>query len=91
VYVQVRWEWLALLGIQVVLSVLLLASIIIETAKARVEIMKGSAVPVLFAIGAEERVKMERGLPEMAMPGENRRQPAHAALRKVGQNWMLKE
>ncbi|WZH42053.1 uncharacterized protein QYS62_003021 [Fusarium acuminatum] len=90
VYVKVGWEWLALLSIQVGLSILLLICIIIETAKARVDVIKGSTVQVLFAISAEEKARMEHGMDESnALEREDRRQ-AHVELCKVGNNWILK-
>ncbi|RBR21966.1 uncharacterized protein FIESC28_04679 [Fusarium coffeatum] len=61
VYVLVRWEWLALLSVQVALSICLLICIIVESTKAEVEVMKGSTVPVLFAINAADKARMENG------------------------------
>lgn len=89
-YVKVGWEWLALLSIQVGLSVLLLICIIIETAKARVEIIKGSTVQVLFAISAEEKARMEYGTDESNTPGREDCRQTHVELCKVGNNWILK-
>jgi hypothetical protein len=78
------------LSIQVGLSIVLLICIIIETAKARVEVIKGSTVQVLFAISAEEKARMEHGMDESnALEREDRRQ-AHVELCKVGNNWILK-
>ncbi|KAM0414506.1 hypothetical protein ACHAPD_007762 [Fusarium lateritium] len=91
VYVQVRWEWLALLSAQVALSILLLICIIIESAKAGVEIMKASTAPVLFAISAVEKARMENGGAELDSLRQKKdfQQLAHFNLRKVGQNWIL--
>ncbi|KAF6787892.1 hypothetical protein CSOJ01_15130 [Colletotrichum sojae] len=63
-YVQVRLPWLALLGAQVVLSLIILLVIIIETATADVDIVKSSALPSLFAISAEEKANLECGAPK---------------------------
>ncbi|KAF4441101.1 hypothetical protein F53441_12130 [Fusarium austroafricanum] len=86
VYVQVRWEWLALLSVQVVLSIILLICIIVETVRAGIDVMKGSTEPVLFAISVEEKARMEDGQAE-AQPLAGTK---HVNLRQVGQNWMLK-
>ncbi|CEI62435.1 unnamed protein product [Fusarium venenatum] len=85
VYVQVRWEWLALLSAQVALSILLLICIIIESAKAGVEIMKASTAPVLFAISAVEKARMENGGAELDSLRQKKdfQQLAHFNLRKL--------
>lgn len=76
---------------QVALSICLLICIIVESAKAGVEIMKGSTVPVLFAISAVDKAKMENGdidsdsLRQM----KNHQYLAHVNLHKVGQEWVL--
>ncbi|KIL84968.1 hypothetical protein FAVG1_11838 [Fusarium avenaceum] len=90
VYVKVGWEWLALLSIQVGLSILLLICIIIETAKARVDVIKGSTVQVLFAINAEDKARMEHGMEELNTMGREDHRRSHVGLCKVGNNWMLK-
>lgn len=90
VYVKVGWEWLALLSIQVGLSILLLISIIIETAKARVEVIKGSTAQVLFAISAAEKARMEHANDESNTPEQDHRRQTHVELCKVGNNWILK-
>ncbi|KAF5549525.1 hypothetical protein FMEXI_4226 [Fusarium mexicanum] len=91
VYVQVRWEWLALLSVQVALSISLLICIIVESAKAEVEIMKGSTVPVLFAISAADKARMEDGDIDLDSLRQMKhyQQLAHINLHKVGQNWTL--
>lgn len=87
---KVGWEWLALLSIQVGLSILLLICVIIETAKARVEVIKGSTAQVLFAISAEEKARMEHGVDESNTPERDHRRQTHVELCKVGNNWILK-
>ncbi|KAI3572040.1 hypothetical protein IWW34DRAFT_709064 [Fusarium oxysporum f. sp. albedinis] len=91
VYVQVRWEWLALLSVQVALSISLLICIVVESVKAEVEIMKGSAVPVLFAISAVDKARMENG--DMDLDSlrqmKHHQQLAHVNLHKVDQKWVL--
>ncbi|SCO53762.1 uncharacterized protein FFNC_15170 [Fusarium fujikuroi] len=91
VYVQVRWEWLALLSVQVALSFSLLICIIVESAKAEVEIMKGSAVPVLFAISAVDKARMENRDTDLDSLRQMKhyQQLAHVNLHKVGQKWVL--
>jgi hypothetical protein len=73
---------------QVALSVILLICIIIESAKAGVNIMKGSIAPVFFAISAVEQARMKNGGAELGQKGDFQ-QLAHVNLRKVGQNWVL--
>ncbi|RGP58877.1 hypothetical protein FLONG3_11351 [Fusarium longipes] len=92
VYVQIRWEWLALLSVQVALSISLLICIIVESAKVEVEIMKGSTVPVLFAISAADKARMEDGDIDLDSLRQMKhyQQLAHINLHKVGQNWALK-
>ncbi|KAF5674705.1 hypothetical protein FDENT_9961 [Fusarium denticulatum] len=91
VYVQVRWEWLALLAVQVALSISLLICIIVQSAKAEVEIMKGSTVPVLFAISAIDKGRMENGDIDLDSSRQikNHQQLAHVNLHKVGHKWVL--
>lgn len=78
---------------QVALSISLLICIIVESAKAEVEVMKGSTVPVLFAISAADKAKMEDGdidsdsLRQM----KHYQQLAHVNLHKVGQKWVLQQ
>ncbi|KAF4946585.1 hypothetical protein FGADI_11064, partial [Fusarium gaditjirri] len=89
VYVQVRWEWLALLSVQVALSISLLVCIIVESARAEVETMKGSTVPVLFAINAVDKARMENG--DADSDSLRQMKPlAHVNLHKVGQKWVLR-
>ncbi|KAF5978832.1 hypothetical protein FCOIX_5634 [Fusarium coicis] len=85
VYVQVRWEWLALLSVQVALSISLLICIIVQSAKAEVEIMKGSTVPVLFAISAVDKARMENGDIDLdsLRQMKNHQQLAHVNLHKM--------
>ncbi|KAF6793355.1 hypothetical protein CMUS01_16104 [Colletotrichum musicola] len=64
VYVEIRWQWLALLAMQVVLSVLLLALIIMETVGADVDVVKSSMLAALFAISAEEKTALEKDITE---------------------------
>ncbi|KAG7428280.1 hypothetical protein Forpi1262_v011208 [Fusarium oxysporum f. sp. raphani] len=91
VYVQVRWEWLALLSVQVALSISLLICIIVQSAKAEVEIIKGWTVPVLFAISAVDKARMENGDIDLVSLRQmkNHQQLAHVNLHKVGQKWVL--
>lgn len=90
VYVQVRWEWLALLSVQVALSISLLICIIVQSAKAEVEIIKGSTVPVLFAISAVDKARMENGDIDLgSLRQKNHQQLADVNLHKVGQKWVL--
>ncbi|KAF6827139.1 hypothetical protein CMUS01_09121 [Colletotrichum musicola] len=63
-YVQVRLSWLALLGAQIVLSLIVLVAIIIETELADVDVIKSSSLPALFAISAEEKATLELGVSE---------------------------
>ncbi|KAM0233074.1 hypothetical protein ACHAP5_010541 [Fusarium lateritium] len=90
VYVKVRWEWLALLSVQVWLSVLLLVCIIVETAKARVEVIKGSTVQVLFAISAEDKARMSYTTDGSNTSGQNDSCQTPIELCKVGSKWILK-
>ncbi|KAH7191262.1 hypothetical protein DER44DRAFT_850247 [Fusarium oxysporum] len=91
VYVQVRWEWLALLSVQATLSISLLICIIVESARAEVEIMKGSTVPVLFAVSAVDKARMENGDIDLdsLRQMKHHQQLAHVNLHKVGQKWVL--
>jgi hypothetical protein len=57
-YVRVRWEWLSLLVAQVALSVIVLLSIIIATARSGVGILKTDSLSALVAIPVDERVAM---------------------------------
>ncbi|KAM0347188.1 hypothetical protein ACHAP4_011484, partial [Fusarium culmorum] len=93
VYVQVRWEWLALLSVQVALSISLLICIIVQSAKAEVGVMKGSTVPVLFAISAADKAKMENGDidSDSLRQTKHHQQLAHVNLHKVGQKWVLQQ
>ncbi|KAK7575385.1 hypothetical protein V3481_017345 [Fusarium oxysporum f. sp. vasinfectum] len=91
VYIQVRWEWLALLSVQVALSISLLICIVVESAKAEVEIMKGSTVPVLFAISAVDKARMENGDIDLdsLRQMKHHQKLADVNLQKVGQKWVL--
>ncbi|KAF5567957.1 hypothetical protein FPHYL_3020 [Fusarium phyllophilum] len=84
-YIQVQWEWLALLSVQVALSISLLICIIVQSAKAEVEIMKGSTVPVLFAISAVDKARMENGDIDLdsLRQMKNHQQLAHVNLHKL--------
>lgn len=48
--VRVRWAWLALLAVQLVLVVVFLAGTVIATHRKRVQILKNSTVATLFAL-----------------------------------------
>ena len=48
--VRVRWAWLALLAVQLVLVVVFLAGTAIATHRRRVQIIKNSTVATLFAL-----------------------------------------
>lgn len=82
---------MALLSVQVALSISLLICIIVESAKAEVEIMKGSAVPVLFAISAVDKARMENRDTDLDSLRQMKhyQQLAHVNLHKVGQKWVL--
>ncbi|GKU05618.1 hypothetical protein FLAG1_09377 [Fusarium langsethiae] len=79
------------LNTEVALSICLLICIIVESAKAEVEVMKGSTVPVLFAINAVDKARMENrdidldSLRQM----KHYQQLANVNLHKVGQKWVL--
>ncbi|KAF6818031.1 hypothetical protein CSOJ01_02168 [Colletotrichum sojae] len=98
VYVEIRWQWLALLAMQVVLSVLLLALVIVETVAADVDVVKSSMLAALFAIGAEEKTTLEKDMAEVkpVLPdGQDDHRPVVPAgiageLRKeAGDKWVL--
>lgn len=59
-YVRVRWGWLAFLALQVFLVVVFLGSIVAQTAIWKVKVLKSSTIATLFAIGAEDKVLLER-------------------------------
>ncbi|RGP60900.1 hypothetical protein FSPOR_10401 [Fusarium sporotrichioides] len=79
------------LNTEVALSICLLICVIVESAKAEVEVMKGSTVPVLFAINAVDKARMENrdidldSLRQM----KHYQQLANINLHKVGQKWVL--
>jgi len=77
--------------VQVALSICLLICIIVESAKAEVEVMKGSTVPVLFAINAADKARMENGDIDLDSLRQikHHQQLAHVNLHKVGQKWVL--
>ncbi|KAL0944797.1 uncharacterized protein CTRU02_202684 [Colletotrichum truncatum] len=94
VFVEVRWEWLALLGGQVFLSILLLIVIVIETANANIDIIKSSLLPALFAINAKEKADLERRVAEgepLMGKGDHRLMPKGVGgeFRKKGEGWTL--
>ncbi|KAH8899409.1 hypothetical protein GQ53DRAFT_836453 [Thozetella sp. PMI_491] len=59
-YVHVRWPWFAFLAGQVFLTSVFLVSIMAQTAVWKVKVLKGSTMATLFAIGAEDKVLLER-------------------------------
>lgn len=58
-FVRVRWQWLSLLGSQIVLSVAFLVAVIVRTADSGLGVTKSSLLPALFAINAAERALIE--------------------------------
>lgn len=73
---------------QVALSISILICIIVESEKAEVEVMKGSAVPVLFAISAVDKARMENTDSDLDSLRQMK-QLAHVNLHKVGREWVL--
>ncbi len=54
-YVHVRWGWLVFLGVQIFLSILLLAFTIVATQVSGTMVLKSSPLAVLFALGQDSR------------------------------------
>lgn len=50
-FILIRWEWLSLLGAQVILTVMFLISVIIHTARLGVDVVKSANTAELFALG----------------------------------------
>lgn len=50
-FILVRWEWLSLLGCQVILTAIFLISVIIHTARLGVDVVKSANTAELFALG----------------------------------------
>lgn len=76
---------------QVALSISILICIIVESEKAGVEVMKGSAVPVLFAISAVDKARMENTDSDLDSLRQMKHYQhlAHVNLHKVGREWVL--
>ncbi|KAK3995837.1 hypothetical protein QBC44DRAFT_366221 [Cladorrhinum sp. PSN332] len=60
IYIFIRWEWLSLLAVQVVLSLVVLIAVMIETRIMGTPVIKGSILPAFFAIGSSEKAAADR-------------------------------
>ncbi|KAF5003079.1 hypothetical protein FDECE_10360 [Fusarium decemcellulare] len=69
-FVAVRWAWLALIASQVVLSIAFLVIVMIQTSRAGIAVVKGSSLSVLFAISADDKARLERGLGDQKHQGD---------------------
>lgn len=64
-FILVRWEWLSLLGCQVILTAIFLTSVIIHTARLGVDVVKSANTAELFALGNHNQ-------PRIATLGQDR-------------------
>lgn len=60
-FVKVKWEWLAFIACQIVLSIGLLLYVMILTSIAGIGPIKSSLLPVLFAVNAKGQYSLEQG------------------------------
>ncbi|KAF9872464.1 hypothetical protein CkaCkLH20_09961 [Colletotrichum karsti] len=96
VYVQVRWPWLVLLAAQILVSIICLLLVMMETARADMDVVKSSTIAALFAISAEEKADLKRRLEEnsehlIGREDDSRLAPLsiRGELRKRGGEWVV--
>lgn len=69
-YVHVRWEWLAFISSQTVLSVILLAMVVYQARNSGIGVVKSSILPAFLAIDARDRDLLDNGGAPAKQQGE---------------------
>lgn len=57
--IEIRWAWLSLLVIQIVLAALFVASVAIQAVYMQVRVLKNSALATMLAISAADKAALE--------------------------------
>ncbi|KAK4195627.1 hypothetical protein QBC40DRAFT_269118 [Triangularia verruculosa] len=83
-YILVRWEWLSLVAVQIVLSLVILILIIVQTSVLGVPVVKSSILPAFFAVGLTEREAADRMRGNPAGDNEESLETGESLKEKVG-------
>lgn len=97
-YVHVRWPWLTLLVAQVGLSVLTFILVVAQTAGLDIEIVKGSSLPALLAVKADEKASLMEEQHHMSGTSSKIAEPLDlqatgitGAFHRSGRGWTLEK
>lgn len=90
--IKVRWEWLMLLVIQVLVSIVFLVLVIIQTHSLQVDVLKSQLLPVLLAVSPDGKSAVLRDEIDKDVVNVQRQAPRVAAgLENQGMGWALRK
>ncbi|KAF5011524.1 hypothetical protein FDECE_2355 [Fusarium decemcellulare] len=89
-YIFVRWQWLTLLLVQVALTIVFLISVMVQTHKLEVDVVKSQLLPALFAIETPIDIVQSRREADKDVAEVYRKAPRLAGrLKKIDGGWEL--